>query len=359
VLRQILNGKYRLVRLLGQGGMGSVYEAVEIATERRVAIKVITELSRASKRETLKARFHREVRAAMAIDSPHVVRVIEANVDPDLDAPFMAMEYLTGEDVEHLFEEVGTLPVDLALRLAGQVCLGLERAHAAGVVHRDIKPANLFLARGAEDGEVSVKLLDFGIAKIKMEQGGGIPTTIVTRTGSLLGSPLFMSPEQAQASRTIDHRTDIWSLGIVLYRALTGRTPHQDVETFCDLIMAICSVPVRPVSAFAPWVPAEVAAIAERALSLQPASRFPSVASMLKAIRAACPNGLSLRAETLAKLRREERARVAPKPGPKIPLRSAAQPRLYSSKVTTIDVHDPTAAMNRLPQDRQGGYEDP
>jgi eukaryotic-like serine/threonine-protein kinase len=270
----------------------------------------------------------------------------------------MAMEYLTGEDVEHLFEEVGTLPVNLALRLAGQVCLGLERAHAAGVVHRDIKPANLFLTRGVEDGEVCVKLLDFGIAKIKMEQGGDVATSIVTRTGSLLGSPLFMSPEQAQGSRAIDHRTDLWSLGVVLYRALTGRTPHQEVDTFCDLIMAICSVPVRPVSAFAPWVPTEVAAIAERALSLEPTSRFPSAASMLQAIRAVCPDGLSLRAETLAKLRREGRARVAPKPGPKILLRSAAQPRLHGSKVTTIDVRGPTAAMNRSSQDRQGGYGD-
>src|SRR5262249_54501469 len=150
--------------------------------------------------------------------------------------------------------------------------------HAARVIHRDIKPANLFLVR-REGGAVVVKILDFGIAKIKAERADAA-TTGLTRSGSMLGSPLFMSPEQARGSRSASFRSDIWSLGIVLYRALSGRAPHEEISALGDLILAICTEAPRPVNECAPWVPAAVSQLLARALQLDPAERFAGMAAM-------------------------------------------------------------------------------
>ncbi len=308
MLGTTIDGKYRILRLLGQGGMGAVYEATHMGTGRRVALKVITGEIGIS--QDAIARFQREARAAGVIESQHIVQVLDTGVDRDLGVPFMVMEYLTGADVQQLLEQLGAFPPDLALRIAGQACSGLQKAHEAGVVHRDIKPANLFVAR-RDDGDSVVRLLDFGIAKVKMDQMLGSGDHGFTRTGSMLGSPLYMSPEQAMGLKTVDQRTDIWSLGAVLYEVLSGRTPHFGKDTLGQLIMAICSAPPEPIQSVAPWIAPEVSAVVHRALRLDPAQRYQSAAEMREAIRALLPSGFNLSEAMLTPLPPGERRVVA------------------------------------------------
>ena len=310
MIDEILNGKYRLVRQMGAGGMGAVYEAEEIPGSRRVAIKVISTGDEARDRD-LVARFHREAKATMSIDTDHIVRVFETSNDAASGQPFMVMEYLVGEDLAQTFKRLGPLPPDTAVRIAAQACIGLDKAHAARVVHRDIKPANLFLAE-REDRSLLVKVLDFGIAKIKMDQASITDSKSLTRTGSMVGSPLYMSPEQARGSKSIDHRADIWSMGVVLYQALSGRTPNHDIEALGELIISICSELPRPVQELAPWVPKEVAAIVHRALRFEPADRFQTADEMLAALTALLPDGSRLTAGMLAPLTAEAREHRAP-----------------------------------------------
>lgn len=291
MLGQTIDGKYQIVRLLGQGGMGAVYEASHLGTGRRVAVKVILPGVPISRDAIL--RFQREARAAGVIESQHIVQVLDTGVDREQGVPFMVMEYLIGEDLQKLGERIGALAPDLALRIGAQACSGLHKAHEARVIHRDIKPANLFLAR-RDDSDVVVKVLDFGIAKVKEDQLTGAPDQALTRTGSMMGSPLYMSPEQAVGSKAIDHRTDVWSLGAVLYEVLTGRSPHHSAQTLGQLIMAICSAPPLPLTQVAPSVPREVAEIVQRALRLDPNERFQSAAEMRDAIRQLLPNGTNV-----------------------------------------------------------------
>jgi serine/threonine protein kinase len=286
----VLDGRYHLVRLLGEGGMGTVYEAVHGGTGRRVAVKVIARSELRSDDEVV-TRFQREAKAAGHIETRHIVEVIDAGRDVKLGLPFIAMEFLVGYDLGKLLASAGPLPPDLALCIVGQACMGLEKAHAENIVHRDIKPANLFLAH-QPDGIV-VKLLDFGIAKVPREL---LPTLDagLTLTGRLMGSPRFMSPEQAQGLKTLDHRTDIWSLGAVLYEALAGVAPFADCETFGQLVVAICSRPPPPLQQMAPWVPLGFARIAERALRINPGERYPTATAMLEDIHLLLPGGVEI-----------------------------------------------------------------
>ena len=297
MIGQTIGGKYAIVRQLGEGGMGAVYEARHTGTGRRVAIKVITgELSRDPK---LVARFEQEARAAGAIESEHIAQVLDVGQDGPGGAPFLVMEYLEGEDVQQLLTRLGAVPADLALRIGVQACLGLEKAHARGIVHRDIKPANLFLTE-RDGGEMRVKVLDFGIAKVSSNELGDTEKQApLTRMGMLLGSPLYMSPEQARGNRELDHRTDLWSLGIVLYQALTGRTPLEDVASVGDFIMAVCTLPVTPIRTYGAWVDLEIAHVVERALALDPRERYQSAAEMREALSAFLPQGASIRASML------------------------------------------------------------
>jgi eukaryotic-like serine/threonine-protein kinase len=306
-----IDGKYRIARLLGEGGMGAVYEARHTGTGRRVAVKVIAKDSLAANPEAL-TRFQREARASGAIESQHIAQVLDTGIDPASGRPYLVMEYLVGEDVHQLIRRVGPLPPDVALRITAQACIGLARAHEAGVVHRDIKPANLFLAR-REDAEVVVKLLDFGIAKVKMDQFSTSEQQSLTRSGALLGSPLYMSPEQAKGAKTIDQRTDIWSLGVVLYEALSGVTPHGHLDTLGGLILAICSEPPRLVQELAAWIPPEVANIVHTALALDENARYQSARAMLDAIRALLPQGSSLTEPMLVGASEEARSVAAPR----------------------------------------------
>ncbi|XXY53238.1 serine/threonine-protein kinase [Sorangium sp. So ce269] len=312
-----LNGRYTLGRSLGKGGMGAVYEADDVELQRRVAVKVICpEL--AHTRSAL-GRFEREAKAASAVRTEHIVRVLDADVDRETGSPFLVMELLRGEDLAELLDRLGPLPPRLALRIVAQACVGLQKAHEAGVLHRDIKPANLFLARREEGGGIVVKLLDFGVAKIRPVHDPCRDTTGLTRSGHVLGTPRYMSPEQARAIKDVDHRTDIWSLGVVLYRALAGRTPTEDVETVGDLIAALVTDLPAPVQTFAPWVSPEVAAAVDGALQYQPADRYPSASAMLEALMPLLgEEPLSLDESMLVPLDPSERLTVAPPFEPRV-----------------------------------------
>ncbi|WP_437605189.1 serine/threonine-protein kinase [Sorangium sp. So ce834] len=320
-----MNGRYALGRLIGQGGMGAVYEADDVALQRRVAVKVLSpELAHG--RSAL-GRFEREARAASAIRTEHIVRVLDADVDQATGSPFLVMELLRGEDLAHLLDRLGPLPPRLALRIVAQACVGLERAHEAGVVHRDIKPANLFLARREGGDGLVVKLLDFGVAKIRPAHDLRRDTTGLTWSGHVLGTPRYMSPEQARGIKDIDHRTDLWSLGVVLYRALAGRTPTEDVKAVGELIAALVADLPAPVQDVAPWVPPEVAAVVDGALQYQPADRYPSASAMRDALLPLLgEDPLALDESLLVPLAPSERLAVAPRFEPRVRARAPRRP---------------------------------
>ncbi len=302
---QVVDGKYQLVRLLGQGGMGAVHEARNLETGRRVAVKIISS-DLIAKNPDATTRFKREAKAAGVIDAPNVAQILDAGRDPATGDPYMVMELLSGEDLRQLIQRIGPVSPDVALRIAAQACLGLQAAHDAGIVHRDIKSANLFLAH-REGGETVVKIVDFGIAKVGADHGAA-DSADLTRTGAVLGSPRYMSPEQAKGLGGVGPWSDVWSLGVVLFEMLSGTTPHRDVDGTFGLIMAICGTPAPPVSDLAPWVSREHAAIVEKALRIDRATRFASAREMLEAIRPLLPEGTSLREAMLVPLSPELKA---------------------------------------------------
>jgi eukaryotic-like serine/threonine-protein kinase len=308
LLGTTLDRKYKLVLLLGEGGMGSVYQAEREGTSEPVAIKVIHGRLLGRKSDDGVRRFRREARAAGALDGEHIVKVLDSGTDEATGLLYLVMEFLQGEDVQHLIERVGPIEPDAALRIAAQALLGLQKAHEASIVHRDIKPANIFLAR-QKDGEITVKILDFGIAKIKVDQLSLPHTTGLTTSGGFLGSPLYMSPEQMQSSRDVDHRTDLWSLGCALYCLLAGCAPYQQhAESVAHLIYSIMGAPPPLLRNVAPWVSLEVAEVVHGALGRTPEERYPSAAAMLDALRPLLPNGFALREKMLVAVSEEERA---------------------------------------------------
>ncbi|WP_437282465.1 serine/threonine-protein kinase [Sorangium sp. So ce375] len=357
----IIDGKYQIRKLLGEGAMGSVYEAEHTGTGRRCAVKVISsaDLTRDPK---VVSRFQREARAAGAIDTQHITQVLDAGVDRGSNLPFLAMEFLAGEDVHELIKRTGPLAPDLALRIVAQSCIGLQKAHEASVVHRDIKPHNLFLAR-RDAGEILVKLLDFGIAKVKMDRANETESADLTRTGNLIGSPLYMSPEQARGQKEIDHRTDIWSLGAVLYQLLTGRTPYHHITALGELIIAICSDPPPQVQDFAPWVAPEIAAIVHRCLVQNPAQRYQSAQEMFGAIRPLLPYGWGIHESMLVPLPEAMHRQSAPRLATSAPpanqggayaaASSANQSGAYAA-LSPANQSGPYAALS--PANQSGGY---
>jgi hypothetical protein len=304
----IIGEKYEITRQIGAGGMGSVFEATHTGTGRRVALKLIV-TAELAKNPMLVARFQREAKAAGAIETEHIVQVLDTGTDGPSGLPYMVMEFLEGEDVQQLIRRVGPLPPDVALRIVAQACLGLQKAHDAHVVHRDVKSANLFVTK-RDGGTRLVKLLDFGIAKVKMEQAQSAENAGLTRTGSMLGSPLYMSPEQARGQKTIDHRADLWSLGAVLYELLAGRTPFHHIEALGELIIAICADAPPPVQNFAPWAPPEVARIISRAMRIDPAQRYQTAKEMFDDCRAVL-SGTALDETMMRGVTADERAVVA------------------------------------------------
>ncbi|MCZ7684828.1 MAG: serine/threonine protein kinase [Sandaracinaceae bacterium] len=235
LLGVVLAGTYRIVRSLGRGGMGRLYEAQHTRLDRRFAIKVLHEAQSRSRDATL--RFEREARVLSRIRSDHVLDVVDVLRTPD-DRTAIVTARLEGEDLKARLDRVGKLEIGEAIALARQVCRGLAAAHAQGVVHRDLKPSNLFLDSGA-DGRTTVKILDFGVAKL-----AGEPE--LTRAGAVVGTPAYMAPEQARGSSEVDERADLYAVGAVLYRMVTGRSPYMAEEPAALLATLLHEAPPRP-----------------------------------------------------------------------------------------------------------------
>lgn len=265
----------RLLRELGAGGMGSVWVARHESLRTDVAVKFLN-LDLAH-HPSIVERFSREAAAAANVKSPHVVQVFDhGTVDG---TPFIVMELLDGRDLAARIDEGAPLPLSEVAAIVEQVCKALGRAHERGIVHRDIKPANVFLCNDG-DGEIFVKLLDFGIAKAA---NSGMSAT---RTGLAIGTPYYMSPEQAIGAKTIDHRTDLWSLGVLAFECLTGRRPFEG-ETDGALTLAIHHGPIPSPSQFNRALPGAVDAWFLRACARKPEERFESAKRMLESLRAA------------------------------------------------------------------------
>lgn len=295
MIGEVLDSKYRLVSLLGRGGMGAVYEAYCERTGARVAVKVLHQ--HLAQGEAAR-RFRREADAARRISSEHIVRIVETGACSVTGHLFLVTELLAGNDVQHWLDRIGPFSSRGALRMTAQALRGLSKAHGARIVHRDIKPGNLFLAQNPS-GSFTLKILDFGIAKMHREPFS-TTTSSVTATGSMLGSPLYMSPEQVQDSRRVDERTDLWSLGAVLYAALSGRAPHQHLSSIGQLLVAICVHPAKPLVEVAPWVPPEIGGIVHKALEIDPAARYSSAAAMLADVERFVTDGEILEEDLLS-----------------------------------------------------------
>ncbi len=256
----------QLVKLLGQGGMGSVWVARHLGLHVDVVVKFMA-AAFATNTEAM-MRFQREAALAAQAKSPHVVQVFDHGLTSN-GIPYIAMELLEGEDLGKRLEREGTIEPGVLATWLVQACRGLARAHAKGIVHRDIKPENVFLCDN--DGEVLVKLLDFGIAK----SFDAAPSLSATRTGSVLGTAYYMSPEQTLGAKDIDQRTDLWSLGVLAYLALTGSRPF-DGETYGALAVAITSSPAMPPSRVNPQLSPAIDEWMNQALSRDRATRFSS-----------------------------------------------------------------------------------
>jgi serine/threonine-protein kinase len=272
---QVLGEKYRLARLIGEGGMGAVYEAQHLVVKRRFAVKLLR--PELAKNTEAIARFRREAEAAGALESEHVAAVTDFGEAPD-GAPYIVMEYLVGESVAALLEREGPLPVPRAVSILLQVCRGLEVAHDAGIVHRDLKPDNLFVIKRT-DGSDLVKILDFGIAKLQ----GGATGVQVTRTGSAPGTPHYMAPEQARGEKAIDRRTDIYALGVILYELLSGERPHPG-DSYNAILAHILTKQPAPLATVRTGLPDGLPRVVHRALAADPNERPESAVEFAKSI---------------------------------------------------------------------------
>src|SRR5258706_5769467 len=306
----VIAEKYELIRLLGQGGMGAVYEGRNASTLKRCAVKVLVSPELAGHQEAVK-RFFREARASSVIESDHIVQIFDSGSDPKTGFPYMVMELLSGEDLEHTLRRYGALQPLVAAKLMLQASMGLAKAHEHQTVHRDIKPANIFLTR-RESGELVIKILDFGIAKVKMEKFSETSSGL-TRDGSMLGTPLYMSPEQAKGAPNIDVRSDVWSLGIVLYELLSGALPYADANSLGELMVAIITADLPLIQDKAPWVPPELAEITHRAISRDINRRFQSAGELRDALAAIVPDGARITPDMLQGIDPNHRAYVAPR----------------------------------------------
>jgi serine/threonine-protein kinase len=292
----ILAGKFRIERVLGIGGMGMVVSAMHIHLDERVAIKFL--LPEALVNPEAVARFGREARAAVKIKSEHVARVIDVGA-LESGAPYMVMELLRGRDLGQQLREFGVLPLALAVEYVLQACEALAEAHAMGIVHRDLKPANLFLTMRA-DGSPCVKVLDFGISKVTVPTGSGSDMGM-TRTQSIMGSPLYMSPEQMASARDVDQRSDVWAVGTVLYELITGRVPFE-AETMPQLCTLILHRDPPSPRTIRPELPEAIEAVIMRCLRKDRAQRYPNVGALARDLAMFAPDAGPRSAERISRV---------------------------------------------------------
>jgi serine/threonine-protein kinase len=302
---EVLDGKYRIERLLGEGGMGAVAKATHLLRRAPVALKfmspAVLQMTGAVER------FVNEGVAASQIDSDHVVKIFDVGRMAS-GAPYLVMEYLEGCDLAQLLEREGPiLPGPRAVNFTLQILRALQTAHAAGIVHRDMKPSNCFVI--TKDGDPDfIKLVDFGISKVKSADEA--PAAHLTRTNSALGTPLYMSPEQARSPRDVDHRTDLYSVGAILYEMLTARTPYTaDSGEYTEILFKIFTTDPEPIKAFRPDLPDGLAAAVHRALTRDLDQRFASAVDMAEAL---APYGDERGAGMLARMRGTRPASMLP-----------------------------------------------
>lgn len=277
----LLAGKYRVERIIGSGGMGVVVAARHEQLDQLVALKFVRD--EALGNQDAVQRFLREARAAVKLRSEHAAKVLDVGT-LESGAPYMVMEFLEGRDLAQVLADQGPLSVEAAAEWIVQACEAVAEAHASGIVHRDLKPQNLFLARSV-GGASKVKVLDFGVSKsmTTSDAAGGL-----TQTRAMLGSPLYMSPEQMRSSRDVDARSDVWALGVVLYELLTRRWPFE-AESMPELCLKVVSDPPTPVTAYRKDVPRPLAEIIERCLQKDPALRFANAAELAEALEPMAP----------------------------------------------------------------------
>lgn len=270
---EVIAGKFRVERTLGEGGMGYVMAARHLQLNQTVALKFMREEVCTP---DYKSRFLREARNTVRLKSQHVSRVIDVGTLDD-GVPYMVMEYLEGRDLSDLLHERGPFPVQEACEYVIQACEAIAEAHSLGIVHRDLKPANLFLTRG-QNGEPLVKVLDFGVSKVTpIEFGpGGLshdPDSVVTKATDLLGSPGYMAPEQIMSAKDVDTGSDLWSLGVILFRLVSGRAPFAS-PALGELIQQIVHGPIPSLRDARPDIPAGLEHVAARCLERDRAKRL-------------------------------------------------------------------------------------
>jgi serine/threonine-protein kinase len=312
----LLAGKYRVERVLGAGAMGVVVVAMHTQLEQRVAIKFL--LPEVLGNQEAAQRFAREAKAAARIRSEHVARVLDVST-LEGGEPYMVMEYLEGQDLGAMLEQRGALPLVEAVDYVLQALEALCEAHLAGVIHRDLKPSNMFLAR-RPDGSPIVKILDFGISKIESTGQQGM-----TQTQAVLGSPLYMSPEQMRMSRSVDQRADIWSMGVVLFQLVTNGFPFT-AESITQLIATVMFDPAPRLSQARPGLPPNLDDVVMRCLEKEPSARFQNVGELAVALAPFAPAHAQLSIERITRMLRssgldlpETKGSVANAPVPAAP----------------------------------------
>jgi eukaryotic-like serine/threonine-protein kinase len=274
----VLAGKYRVDWVLGTGSTGVVLSAMHLKLHERVAIKLL--LPEALSNPEAVQRFEQEARAAVKIKSEHVARIIDIG-SLETGAPYIVMEHLQGEDLAARLARTGPLPVEEAVDLVMQSCEGIAEAHGLGIVHRDLKPANLYCVYGSE-GHASIKVLDFGISKV-LDAAGMHAVGEMTHTNVVVGSPFYMSPEQMQAPRSVDTRTDIWSIGVILYELLAGRVPFAG-ETLPQIAVNVAKGQPASLRLVRSDVPAGLESVIARCLEKNAKRRYKSVAELAAAL---------------------------------------------------------------------------
>jgi len=315
LIGSVIAGKYRVLRVIGSGGMGTVWEGVHTTLGTRVAIKCIKPQFAAQ--PEARARFEIEARAAAKLRTKHAVNVYDYGVS-DNGLPYIVMEFLEGESLSEAIIERRSLPPHEVAQIIAQAARALTKAHAAGIVHRDLKPDNIFLAVGDEPSEglsYVVKLVDFGIAKILEEPppGGTSPMGGPTREGTVIGTPNFMAPEQLTAGGAPGPATDLWSLGACTFAALTGRLPFEG-DIIGDIVLKVCAAPMPIPSKVAASVPPGFDAWFARACSRDPARRFQSAEELAQALAGVCGVG-RIRMATLDEDQIQYVMRAPPDPG--------------------------------------------
>ena len=287
----VLGGKYEIVRVIGLGGMGVVCEARHLHLgNRRFAVKLVQRYFAGS--EIAEMRFRREVRAISSIESDHIVQITDVGVDPDFGL-YMVMEYMQGEDLASYLHRAGPLKAQEAIRIAQAIARGLAKAHAARLLHRDLKPGNVFLVQ-KEKGAYQVKIFDFGISKLVGDpELTGTWNCELTGVGMPVGTPQYMSPEQAHGAADLDARTDVWALGAVLFEMLAGRPPFQPRGRAHNTILRIMTEPAPRLESVAPWVAPNVARIVNQALERDRNKRIRDCETFAELLEEAIPTEYS------------------------------------------------------------------